>query len=108
MYVNKPQLDTVCVCARVCCSLHVTAGQLSCRDARRAYRPVTNQAEKLQQEHLSLLSLLPLTRITRGDWSAKNIAQIFTSSFALHPPPIFLLYSARAHENFAARCETAF
>lgn len=47
-------------------------GQLSCRDACQAYRSVTNQAEKLQQEHLSLFSLLSLTRITRGDWGAKN------------------------------------
>lgn len=53
------------------------AGQMSCRDARQAYRSVTNQAETLQQEHLSLFfSLLSLTRITRGDWGAKNTAQI--------------------------------
>lgn len=30
-----------------------TIGQLSCRDGRQAYRSVTNQAEKLQKEHLS-------------------------------------------------------
>lgn len=67
-------------------------GQLSCRDACQAYRPVTNQAEKLQREHLPLFSLLSLTGITRGDWSTKNTAQIFTSFFALHLPLIFLSF----------------
>lgn len=74
-------------------------GQLSCRDACQAYRSVTNQAETLQQEHLSLLSLLSLTGITRGDWSAKNTAQIFTSLSALHLPLIFLLFAAHAWEK---------
>lgn len=38
-------------------------GQLSCRDACQAYRSVTNQPEKLQQEHLPLfLDALSLYR----------------------------------------------
>lgn len=51
-------------------------GQLSCRDACRAYRSVTNQTGALQQEHLSLFSLLSLARTTRGDWSTNNTVQI--------------------------------
>ena len=74
-------------------------GQLSCRDA---YRLVTVQAEKLQQEHVSPFSLLSLTRITRGDWRAKSTAHISTSPFALHLPLIFPC----ALRKVSAQCKT--
>lgn len=66
--------DTACVFPPCPSQLKKWAaiGQLSCRDACQAYRSVTNQAEKLQEEHLSLFSLLSLIRMTQGDWGAKN------------------------------------
>lgn len=48
--------------------LSTTIGQLSCRDACQAYRPITNQAEKWQQDCPSpRFFLLPFSRITGGD-----------------------------------------